>query len=270
MEKILIGSPIRKASNILNLFFSSLETLDKEGLNIDYCFVDDNDEISSKRVLQEFINRNKGKILEVNIEWESLELSKDGHFWTAEKIEKVAYFKNKIIEYFLEGDWDYLFFVDSDLIMQSCTLKNLLKDDKDIIANIFWTKWTENSREMPQVWLKDFYTLYDAHMLRPVTESEIFFEEEEFLCKLREAGVYRVGGLGACTLIKRKVLEKGVHFGSIYNLSFWGEDRSFCIRAAALGFDLYVDTRAPAFHIYKEEQIGIGKQLVEIMKEFNK
>lgn len=268
MERILIASPIRKPANILDLFFSSLETLDKKGLSIEYCFVDDNDEIESKRILKEFINRNKGELLEVDTEWENSEVGKKEHFWTAEKIEKIAYFKNKIIEYFLNGDWDYLFFIDSDLIIQTSTLKNLLGDDKDIIANIFWTKWTETSREMPQVWLKDFYTLYDAHMLRPITETEMFFEEEEFLCKLREPGVYRVGGLGACTLIKRIVLEKGVHFGSIYNLSFWGEDRSFCIRAAALGFDLYVDTKAPAFHIYREEQIEIGKQLIEIMEEF--
>src|SRR5690606_16569030 len=41
------------------------------------------------------------------------------------------------------------------------------------------------------------------------------------------------------------------------NISFWGEDRHFCIRAQALGFDLFVDTNYPAFHIYREDDLQV-------------
>jgi hypothetical protein len=57
-------------------------------------------------------------------------------------------------------------------------------------------------------------------------------------------------------LISRKALVAGVSFAEIKNLSFWGEDRHFCIRAAALGFSLYVDTHFPAYHIYRESELS--------------
>src|SRR5690606_16148011 len=51
-----------------------------------------------------------------------------------------------------------------------------------------------------------------------------------------------------------------VSFSEIKNLSFWGEDRHFCIRAAALGLSLYVDTNYPAYHIYRESDLeGVWK-----------
>lgn len=58
---------------------------------------------------------------------------------------------------------------------------------------------------------------------------------QEFPAKLREPGVYEVGGLGACTLISQNALQQEVNFSKIPNLTFGGEDRHFCIRAAAMG-----------------------------------
>jgi len=71
------------------------------------------------------------------------------------------------------------------------------------------------------------------------------------LNQLKVPGVYTVGGLGACTLISKRAIQAGVNFKEIYNISFMGEDRHFCIRAVALGFELFVDTHYPAFHIYR-------------------
>ena len=78
---------------------------------------------------------------------------------------------------------------------------------------------------------------------------------QHFLNQLKRPGIYEVGGLGACTLISRKAIKLGVSFSQIPNLSFWGEDRHFCIRAAALGLKLYVNTRYPAYHIYRESDL---------------
>jgi hypothetical protein len=72
---------------------------------------------------------------------------------------------------------------------------------------------------------------------------------------LKKPGVYEVGGLGACTLIELEPLAKGVNFDPIKNLTIPGEDRFFCIRAAILGYDLFVDTHYPAYHIYREKDL---------------
>ncbi|WP_328130652.1 hypothetical protein [Peribacillus frigoritolerans] len=81
---------------------------------------------------------------------------------------------------------------------------------------------------------------------------------QSFIRQMRTPGVHKVGGLGACTLISQKALKAGVNFNRIENLSFWGEDRHFCIRAAALGISMYVDTHLPAYHIYREG-FGFGR-----------
>ncbi|MFA6808971.1 MAG: glycosyltransferase family 2 protein, partial [Eubacteriales bacterium] len=62
------------------------------------------------------------------------------------------------------------------------------------------------------------------------------------------------------TLISKKALNENVNFSEIYNISFWGEDRHFSIRATAIGFKLFVDTTYPAYHIYRQSNLqGIEK-----------
>lgn len=75
------------------------------------------------------------------------------------------------------------------------------------------------------------------------------------MAKLQQPGIYEVGGLGACTLISRRAICSGVSYDMIRNISYWGEDRHFCIRAAALGIALYVDTRYPALHLYRDSDL---------------
>ncbi|MGL5150998.1 MAG: glycosyltransferase [Clostridium sp.] len=266
MSKILIGSPINKPPQILELFLNGLLLLKGKDIEVEYCFIDDNNNLRSSDILGEFIKKNNGIILDINNRYIDQEWEVGEHSWSYNKIEKIANYKNCIIDYFLGGNYDYMFFVDSDLVLHPNTLMKLIEDDKDIVANIFWTTWSKGGRALPQVWVKDFYTLFDAHMLRPVSDEEAVEEENRFLDMLRVPGVYKVGGLGACTLIRRGVLEKGVHFGNIYNLSFWGEDRSFCIRAAALGYELYVDTHYPAFHIFTQDEIKSGEIILSSYK----
>jgi hypothetical protein len=130
-------------------------------------------------------------------------------------------------------------------------MEQLLSANKDILCNVFWTSWQPNTVEMPQVWLQDQYNFYEADQNVSLSDEDICQKTFEFIELLRNPGVYEVGGLGACTLISRDALLKGVSFKKIKNVSFWGEDRHFCIRAAALDIPLFVDTHYPAYHIYR-------------------
>jgi GT2 family glycosyltransferase len=260
MKKVLIGSPVHQKEAILNEFLISLEELEKKNLQVDYCFIDDNFDVNSSILLNEFKERNENvTILKPNEALKSIYICDDfTHIWSDELIEKVSRFKNNIIELAKKEGYDYLFFIDSDIILHPNTLNRLISDDKEIVANIFWTKWIPDAPESPQVWLKDEYTLYDSGSNRSLIGDEAKQKTEEFLDMLRKPGVYKVGGLGACTLISKSAILKGVNFDRIYNLSFWGEDRHFCIRAGALGIQLYVDTFYPAYHIYREiDLIGV-------------
>lgn len=275
-KKVLVGSPICQDKEILTEFLISLKELNLKNIEMGYCFVDDNKESESTKLLIEF---KKEMINVVLLEVQKTNITSDycneyTHNWNTDLINKVAYFKNEIINYFLKSTYEYLFFIDSDIVLNKEALQSLIEQDKDIISNIFWTKWNPQSPEMPQVWVKDFYTFHDERAGITLEDEEIKRQTEEFLNKLKIPGVYRVGGLGACTLIKREPLEKGINFNEIYNISFWGEDRAFCIRAAAYGYELFVDTHYPAYHIYRKSDLkgvdAFKKGIYEKGKKNNK
>ncbi len=154
-----------------------------------------------------------------------------------------------MIDKAIEEEYDYLFLVDSDLIIHPETINYLLKANKDIISEVFWTKWEPNADKQPQVWISDEYKQWVQQRGETLSEEEVVERYQQFISKMRTPGVYEVGGLGACTLISRKALQAGVNFKQIKNLSFWGEDRHFCIRAVALGLSLHVDTHVPPLHL---------------------
>lgn len=260
MKKILIGSPIKQNPKILKEFLVSLETLDDTNCIVDCCFIDDNNEQVTSNLLYTYQKTHKGvHILNSGTVFTKHSRYHD-HNWGRQLIERVATLKNLIIDFALEYGYDYLFLVDSDLVLHPKTLQRLLYVEKDIVSNIFWTKLSKGDEYEPQVWLMDQRLCYDPSS--PYTKSHIIrtVKTQEFFSMLKERGTYRVGGLGACTLISKKVLQAGVNFDSLYNISFWGEDRSFCIRAVAAGFELFVDTFFPAYHIYRESYLaGVAK-----------
>lgn len=250
--KVLIGAPIRQKAEILGNFLMSIKELSLGTLlSVDFCFIDDNIEDESSQLLARFAEETPNTFLMKVQDDIQYICNESTHIWEEELIWKVAEFKNSIINKALNDNYDYLFLVDSDLVLHPKTLEHLVSLKKDIVSEIFWTKWELDFPELPQVWASDQYNLFDSSRGENLTQIEILQRVQSFLDKLKVPGVYPVGGLGACTLISKKAIRSGVNFNEIYNINFIGEDRHFCIRAAALGFGLFVDTHYPAFHIYR-------------------
>lgn len=260
MVKILIASPIKQQSNILKEFLVSLIELNKDACKCDYIFIDDYNQQESFQLLSNFAKTVKN----VRVIPSSMIMDVDApylmHGWNNALIEKVACLKNYIIDTACNEEYDYLFFIDSDIVLHKETLQRLLSVNREIVSNVFWTRVSKCDDYEPQVWLMDQGALFDPSDSR--TKNAIYrtAKKMEFISRLKDRGTFRVGGLGACTLISRKVLLAGVNFAKLYNISFWGEDRAFCIRAVSAGFDLYVDTYYPAYHIYRESYlVGVEK-----------
>jgi hypothetical protein len=262
--KVLIGSPIRQKPNILKEFFISLKNLKHEGIIVDFILIDDNTIQESTALIKSF-NIEGSKIYLFNTSEAIGEYicNEESHNWNYDLMLKVALLKDTIIQNSISMNYDYLFLIDSDLILHPNTLINLLERKKDIVSEIFWTQWSPNQVLLPQVWLYDKYSMYDTR--NSLSENEMVKEIYKFLDMLKKPGIYKVGGLGACTLISNTVLKAGICFKEIYNLTIPGEDRHFCIRAAALGFELFVDTVYPAFHIYRESLLD---DCAYVKKEF--
>jgi hypothetical protein len=265
IKRVLVASPICKKYKILKPFLETIIQQEAVSFELNYLFVDDNQDLESSTLLQSFKNPKILPIQKAPPKASEQKYEDDNytHNWNEYLVWRLAEIKNSIILLAKDQGYDYLFFVDSDLILHPKTIEHLVSLQLDIVSEVFWTKWTPDQIELPQVWLYDHYGLVPKGRTEPIDQATANERFSSFMAMLRRPGVYAVGGLGACTLISKNALERGVSFSEIYNISFWGEDRAFCIRAAALGIPLHADTKYPPLHLYRESDL-------EKLEEFKK
>ncbi len=264
-KRVLIGAPVRQKPAILYEFLKSLEELSTTNFIPSFYFIDDNTDLQSTNLLIDFQSRHTHNttVLKAPAAQDVYICNEQTHYWNESIIWKVAAFKDSIFDVALTQSYDYVFLIDSDIVLHPNTIEQLINDNKDIVSEIFWTHWQPGHRKSPQVWLYDTYTQYEVGCGETLTNDDVHLRHSEFISTLLIPGVYEVGGLGACTLISKHALEKGVRFKKLKNLTFWGEDRHFCIRAAALDLQMCVDTHYPAYHIYRESDLAGVNQFKE-------
>lgn len=230
--KILIAAPLRQELHIFREYQRGLDELKiPEGVTVDRFYVVND--------CPEVIPEIQGAAFDVLDTGDTYRKADNDHLWTRENLEKMPALRNMTVRRALEGGYDYLFSVDTDIVLHPETLLRLLEADKDIISELYWTNGWCNA------WMYDQASGMEKAWARP--------------------GLYQVGMTGACTLIKREVLAAGVDFTPIPNIrkALWGEDRWFCIRAAVLGFEMWIDTHCPPWHLYSEKEYQSFKRRAE-------
>jgi len=165
------------------------------------------------------------------------------HQWNEERYYRMIRMRNAALHIATEFDCDYLFSLDSDVMLEEKdTLAHLIADDVPIIAGVFFSKWgNAKAQALPNVWQKGQNEMTD-----------------EFLDGISTAPDHvKVGGLGACTLIKSKIWKRGVNYNPIYNLpsGYRGEDRQFCIRVAVAGFSMWACAHKKITHLDSKEAL---------------
>lgn len=220
--KVLIGAPVRTSEKNFSLYLSAIKDL---GADM-FFYLHDSPNLADQL--------KHGDYEHV----ESKEIHRP-HVWNGKLLSEVATLKNRLLQKAVQDGYDYFFLIDSDTIVQPNTLKQLLARNKQVIAEVLWTKWKEDGPEMPNAWMANFYEFGEV-------------SPNQF----RKPGIYRVGGVGGCNLIHRSVIDAGVNYDPVYNLSYtaW-EDRAFAVRAVVAGFDIFLDTTCPAVHLYRDEDI---------------
>jgi hypothetical protein len=242
MKKILFFSSICKTKSILEITLHSYAKLQKNNFEIDFLFYDDNKEESASTFLIEFCTLHSNFSLMTKME--IIKTDYDDHKWNPSQIDRIITIKNRAIEYALEKGYNYLFLVDADLVLHPNTLVHLVKQKQHFIFTVFWTLFFNELYHKPNAW--------DWHSWG--------YKNAETLLKLSKNGMYKVGGGGACTLLSDEILSKGLTFDRLPSLNYQGEDRHFCTRAQALGYDVVVDTYFPAYHIFLNKQCEEAKQ----------
>jgi hypothetical protein len=252
---IVVGTTVRKSPEILKAHLESLayqELPPRVRLVPVYVpdFVDGQQE--SLGLLIRWVNERGGELIQ-GIPPQGPDFSDapglDAHQWGQTAMARVGENKNRILRRALELKADYVFLCDSDLILDRTTVASLLSVDRPIVTATYWTRWQKQRSETqkvyaaPQVWLRHPYFLDGRGM-----------DEGEFRAKLLSREVTRVWGFGACTLIKRSVIEAGVSFEYLPDVPLQGlmggEDRHFCIRAERLHIDAWADNWPCLYHIY--------------------
>lgn len=251
--RVLIVVPARQTEEKFELHIKGLNNLIiPDYLHVDRLFI-----LHNSKNLEEYLSRTDFKqIIETK---ESYETDENTHHWRNDNLQMITNIKNSVItNKGIINNYDYIFWVDSDLVLQPETLKQLVDSNKDIVSEIFWTEWTKDSLNLePNAWDLDHYSF-----IKGTIE------------KYKEPGLYQCGGTGALILVSTDVYKRGVSYSNIPNISFWGEDRAFSIRAYVAGFEIFVDTNYPAFHLYRDEDIESYKskklhEMKEILEEID-
>lgn len=228
MRKILITAPLKQDPKIFLEYQESLDNLIiPDGFTADRFFIVD----GCPEVIP-YIRKARYMVYEPK-EWEILE---ETHRWTGGAVRKMCNLRNTTILMALKGGYDYWLSADTDLVLNRHTVEYLLAANKDIVSEVFWTK-SETG-----VWCNSW--MYD--------DGDV----DGRIRVWKEPGLYQVGMTGALMLVKRRVFEAGVGYAEIPNIrrALFGEDRYFCVRAACAGFTLWMDTNAPARHLFDEER----------------
>lgn len=219
MIRVLIAAPLRQQPKIFREYQKGLDGLIiPEGVKVDrYFVVNDCPEVIPEIRGADWEEDNTENVMVYH-----------NHIWPGELLDRMSHLRNKCVKRTLEGEYDYMLSVDTDLVLEPHTLQVLLEAKKDIVAGLFWTNGWSNA------WMYDQADGYNPEWEQP--------------------GLYRIGGSGALILIHRRVFEAGVDYTKIKQIrkALIGEDRHFCIRAECAGFEIWADSHCLPVHLYRE------------------
>ena len=139
--------------------------------------------------------------------------------------------RNLIVEHAISNNYDYIFWVDTDMIVPKDALIKMLSSGKDIISGVYSYKLLNGTNAVAKINKNGTY-------------------KDIPLKKIRETNkIMEVDGIGfGCVLTKTSV------FNALRKPYFkftevCGEDIYFCIKAQEKGYKVYLDTSIKCGHI---------------------
>jgi len=143
--------------------------------------------------------------------------------------------RNTIAKYAMDNKFDYVFYLDSDIMLPKNGIKNLLSHDKDIVSGVYAYKQLGRNDVVLKRYTKDDPEDYDDLSVNEVIESK--------------NRIISVDGFGfGCVLLKTEVF-KNIKFPYFVYTQNLGEDIYFCQKAKLAGFELLVDTKVLCGHV---------------------
>lgn len=229
MLKVMIGCPLRDRAWVLPRYLDSLEKLGKSQCQVQYAFIINDCSDHSPRILAEFSDRQPDMVRLIEKNYDAPGGYRRGQY----NFGRLAQLRNLLLNVFLQSDCDYLFSLDSDILVPANTLTQLLTDDCDIVSALVC-----NGHEIGD---DGIYNVLKRESDGSYVHIRNFPRDR----------IFPVDCTGAAYLIKRAVIAAGVRYSSRRG----GEDIAFCEDAASRGFNIFCDGRVECSHLMQE---GIG------------
>lgn len=231
VKKVMIGCPVRNRAWILPRYLKSISNLEYPGEYLSYCFIVNDCIDSTPDLLADFARERPGqvKIIVHNMG----RLKSRSHLRGYYHFAHLAWLRNILLSAFLQSDCEYLFSIDSDILLPPYALNRLLKDECEIISALVC-----NGHETRDPGIYNILRHNKDGTWRHIRE----FSRE---------GVFEVECTGAVYLLKRNVIDG---YGIRYSAAYGAEDIGFCMNALSKGIKIFCDGRVEGEHYMQENQ----------------
>ena len=233
LKRILLVAPVYQKLEIFKEYLNSLNHLIvPDNYQLDQYFI-----ITNSPDIEKILSSNQYEV--DNCDFKSIK-PKGTHFWEDEHYNSVMMARNKLLKKAREEKYDYMFSVDTDVLLHPKTLQLLIKDNKDLVSTIYWNKASFNKNIIvPNCYDLEYWKWWEDNTI------------------LKQKGLYKRGVLQAAILLGPRILQnEKIDYSPIPNLecSKW-EDYALSLKAhiAIPDLQVYIDTRLPARHLYMEE-----------------
>lgn len=231
-KRILIAAPVNQKEEIFKEYLNSLNNLIiPKNYSVNKFFY-----LHNSPILTKYLANSEYELI-----YDDSEILKENNkqkIWTQKNFNALYQMRTALLRKAAQEKYDYLFTVDSDILLHPKTLITLLKDDKNIVGNMIWTKM--NNNQIGAICGKD-------------EEWGAYLNLKQF----ETPGLYPVGWTCACLLISSKIFNNlNISYYPIFGVDNTGcEDYAFCLRVKC-NFpkeQIWIDTKLPARHLYHEK-----------------
>ena len=254
-QRVLVGCPVYDGMEYcFDEFLNSIKSFDYS--NYDILLVENSRD-------KKFYNKIK-KIDGIRVIYKNMKEEKN--------MRRLVRARNKILDYFLERDYDYLLMMDADVIAPPNIIKELIKQNKDIISGLYFNYFFENGREVvgPIAWESineaEFEWLKNNNRLpygcKVKEDVKLQLSAKKYMSNLIYEVIMPSAG---CMLIKKEVLRKGARYGILQISEITnkrgtsGDDVYFMREAFRRGFRAYCHTGIKCRHLIQGKFIGEKK-----------
>ena len=236
--KVLVASPVCNRAWIIREFLACLENLDKGEHQVDYYFIENGSTDETLAILWDHCDNKDGWTVGC---MELQEPVYDRGESPVESLNRLAKVRDKLRTLAIAGDYDYLLSVDSDILVPTNLLVDLLAHEQHFVAA------TVANPAYP------LFSAVNAHRYIPATGGPLGNKARWTRWVYSGEGLHEVGSTGAVFLADREALEKGNYlFLEEPGMEDLPEDVRFSLSCKAQGICEYLDESLRCWHCWDQ------------------